>query len=80
MHIVNGKVICFKPDVYDLNNLKHVEELLDLSARMCSDDEDDTFHHGGYGDNTILFLDRNLDNPAELTETMVDLRYMSEGY
>lgn len=80
VHIVNGKVICFESDVYDLHNLKHVEELLYLSLRMSSDDEDDKFYYGGYGDNTILFLDRNPDNPVELTETMGSLRYMPEDY
>lgn len=78
VYIVNGKVICFESDVYDLHNLKHVEELLYLSLRMGSDDEDDKFYYGGYGDNTILFLDRNPDNPVELTETMGSLRYMPE--
>lgn len=73
-------MICFKSDVYDLDNLKHVEELLDFSARMRFDGEDDTFYYGGYGDNTILFLDRNPDNPVELTETMGSLRYMPEDY
>ena len=28
VHVVNGKVICFKSDVYDLNNLKHVEDTI----------------------------------------------------
>lgn len=79
-HVINGKVICFKSDVYDLHNLKHVEELLYLSLRMSSDDDDDKFYYGGYGDNTILFLDRNPDNLVELTETMGSLRYMPEDY
>lgn len=78
IYVVNGKVICFKLDVYDLNNSEHVKELLELSVRMHSDNEDDKFYYGGYGDDTILFLDRNPDNPVELTETMGSLRYMPE--
>ena len=80
IHVVNGKVICFKSDVYDLNNSEHVKELLELSVRMHSDNEDDKFYYGGYGDDTILFLARNPDNPVELTETMGSLRYMPEDY
>ena len=25
VHVINGKVICFEPDVYDLNNPEDVE-------------------------------------------------------
>lgn len=59
VHVINGKVICFNPDVYDLNNSEHVKELLELSARMRSDDEDDTFYYRAYGDDTILFVDKS---------------------
>lgn len=80
VHVINGKVICFKSDVYDLNNLKHVRKLLDLSVRMRFNDGDDKFYYRAYGDDTIIFLDRNPDSSNELVETMGGLRYMPEDY
>ena len=59
VHIVNGKVICFESDVYDLDNPEDVKELLELSARMRSNDEDDKFYYRAYGDDTILFVDKS---------------------
>ena len=68
VHVVNGKVICFKPDVYDLNNPEDVEDLVSLSAKMNS--EDDDFCYRMYGDDTFLFVEK---------ETNADSLYVEPG-
>lgn len=57
VHVVNGKVICFKPDVYDLNNSDDVEKLLDIASRMFKS----KLYPAVYGNNTVLCLDNSDD-------------------
>ena len=70
IHVINGKVICFKSDVYDLNNPEDVADLVLTSFEIGVDDTFPLVH----GNDTILFLDKNSIVPDELIVSMGDLR------
>ncbi len=70
IHVVNGKVICFKPDVYDLHNPNDVADLVLTSFEIGVDDKFPLVH----GNDTILFLDKSPTVANELIVSMGDLR------
>lgn len=73
VHVVNGKVICFEPGVYDLNNPEDVDALVLLADDMSG--EDTRFLPAG--NDTILFVDKG-EHDRELIMTIGDLRGMPD--
>lgn len=57
IHVINGKVICFKPDVYDLNNSEDVESLIEYSKSLFSCSHLKPL----YGDQTMYILEHVSD-------------------
>ena len=53
VHVVNGKVICFEPDVYDLNNPDDVEILLDFVSYISNPDNHECTW---FGDSNTIYL------------------------
>lgn len=53
VHVVNGKVICFEPDVYDLNNPDDVEILLDFVSYISNPDNHECTW---FGDSNTIHL------------------------
>lgn len=58
IHVVNGKVIIFPPDTFDLNNSADVCYLLYLSKKLFTND----FYRPIYGKDTIVFIDKGSDD------------------
>lgn len=74
IHVVNGKVICFKSDVYDLHNPNDVADLVLTSFEIGVDDKFPLVH----GNDTILFLDKSPTVANELIVSMGDLGGLPE--
>ena len=55
IHVINGKVICFKSDVYDLDNPRDVEDLLSFMDDLS---ESDNLFFGQIDDDTVIDLRR----------------------
>ena len=53
VHVVNGKVICFEPDVYDLKNPDDVEILLDFVSYISNPDNHECTW---FGDSNTIHL------------------------
>lgn len=57
IHVVNGKVICFKSDVYDLNNPEDVKSLIEhLESLFASPHLKPV-----YGDQTMYYFELDSD-------------------
>ena len=59
IHVINGKVICFKLDVFDLNNPNDVADLLSFVDDLS---EPDNLFSGQIGDDTVIDLRLNPKN------------------
>ena len=59
IRVVNGRVICFKSDVYDLNNPNDVADLLSFVDDLS---EPDNLFSGQIGDDTVIDLRLNPKN------------------
>ena len=57
IHVINGRVICFKPDIYDLNNLDDVEYLCEWVLNMRTD----AYLRKKYTDDTFVSVRESLD-------------------
>ena len=57
IHVINGKVICFNPDVYDLNNPDDVKSLFELLESLFSSPHLKPI----YGDQTMYYFEPDSD-------------------
>lgn len=57
IHVINGKVICFNQDVYDLNNPDDVKSLFELLERLFSS----PYLKPIYGDQTMYYFEPDSD-------------------
>lgn len=57
IHVINGKVICFKPDVYDLNNPEDVKSLIEHLESLFASPHLKPI----YGDQTMYYFELDSD-------------------
>lgn len=62
VHIVNGKVVCFEPDVLDIWEAEEMDELKGfLSGAFTTDDFPPI-----YGENTMIVICKNYENQRRI--------------
>ncbi len=65
VHVINGKVICFEPDVYDLNNPEDVKYLCDWTKDMWNDE----YLRKKYNDDTLAYVEKSSDGTQNIVST-----------
>lgn len=77
VHVVNGKVVCFTPDVFDLSNPSHVEHLTGLVDSL-----DDLYvsgiHSKEHGNDTMEIITKNLSDPNRRILSTADMQILSK--
>lgn len=79
VHVVNGKVICFTPDVYDLSNSLHTECLIDFVNSL-----DELYvsgvHPNLFGENTMEIVTKSLNenDPNGRIVSTADMQILSK--
>lgn len=74
VHVIGGKVICFQPDVYDLNNPEDVKDLLEFAERLYVV----PWLKPMYGGQTICYLNKSPD--GSIYHGMGDLEVFLTNY
>lgn len=57
VHVINGKVVCFEPNVFDLKDIQDVKNLVDLSASLFVSE----IRPAIYGEDTMAVIKRHPD-------------------